>query len=799
MFLVNPFIYGGAAPPLPPNLLLNFQTGTTLGNFTFSRGSAATYVDSSGHLVQASSGVPRFEYKGAACLGMKKELGASNYCQNFNANPADLTGLTAGGDGAAILSIVTDPSNLLTTAVYDYGNTINLSSLCTGGKLVKLDNTGGGTAAWVEFTGNPPDTAAPYSMSLYAAVSGGAGTLSYGASGLATAAIPVSAVLLRAKLFNVTPDITGRNMRASIPAGAVMYCILNQIEKTPFPTSVIVVAGAQATRSNETLSDTGITSRSYYNAAAGAVMGEFDLDEIALQNSNQHFAILANGTGLTDCMSAYMVSGRSRIKSRTAIASALCPQTLGPNAGNSGVDLSSVDKTRDVFQAGFTWTAGTSLIQGVCNIVCGCLDVDPLLLSGPFASTLNRLDIGGRPSSESICGHIRSIKIWNTQPTIPQLGGQMNFTGAQAVIGTGQSNEAYSWGVGASNSGPENAFNSGEKNFVATLDAAYPSNRNYLMHVAQGGASYISASATNSFYYLAGDQFQILYYRALDMIKGFLAGGGTFLWITDNQGESDITNSQANIIAARNKIWSGYRAAIGNNDLYIVEEMIGRRDISSGNNTGYQCFRETQRYLATYYHNLVIAPERVIQPMGGDSVHMTNAGYAADAYLRSRKGLSATGQSVSGPVDGSVIHSASLASSTISVNLTHPSGITDFTPASAIQGFRFFDQATAPPAGTGPTGTEIAITAAVRTDATTITLSLASVPSTSGLLYYCFGEMFKSVPVDPTMLVRGNDAYALPLRSATMALPYNAAATQETWGDGTNTTWSDGTLTTWSG
>ncbi|MGH3577462.1 MAG: hypothetical protein ACRDU0_07895, partial [Mycobacterium sp.] len=140
MFLVNPFLYGSASPALPPNLNLNFQTGTVLGNFTFSRSTAALYVNSSAQLVSAPSGTPRFEYNGATCLGLKMEGSQTNYCTNHNANPTDLTGLTAGGAVAAVLSVVTDLSGLLNTAVYDYGNTIDLTAICSGLKLIKLDN-----------------------------------------------------------------------------------------------------------------------------------------------------------------------------------------------------------------------------------------------------------------------------------------------------------------------------------------------------------------------------------------------------------------------------------------------------------------------------------------------------------------------------------------------------------------------------------------------------------------------------------------------------------------------------------
>ncbi|HRC26917.1 MAG TPA: hypothetical protein PKX87_05750, partial [Alphaproteobacteria bacterium] len=93
---------------------------------------------------------------------------------------------------------------------------------------------------------------------------------------------------------------------------------------------------------------------------------------------------------------------------------------------------------------------------------------------------------------------------------------------------------------------------------------------------------------------------------------------------------------------------------------------------------------------------------------------------------------------------------------TVSVTIAHDSG-TDLTPSIGIEGFSFFD-------GTTP----IAITSAVRTNATTLTLTLASAPvSGTRTLYYGYDAM---VGLNTANVVRDNSPYALPLRAGKISL-----------------------------
>lgn len=87
--------------------------------------------------------------------------------------------------------------------------------------------------------------------------------------------------------------------------------------------------------------------------------------------------------------------------------------------------------------------------------------------------------------------------------------------------------------------------------------------------------------------------------------------------------------------------------------------------------------------------------------------------------------------------------------------IDHNSG-TDFTPTTGIEGFVFLDD-----------GVEIPITAAVRTNAALIILTLDSEPTGVEELYYGYGTMST---VDPTNLVEDNATVSLALLSNKITL-----------------------------
>lgn len=132
-------------------------------------------------------------------------------------------------------------------------------------------------------------------------------------------------------------------------------------------------------------------------------------------------------------------------------------------------------------------------------------------------------------------------------------------------------------------------------------------------------------------------------------------------------------------------------------------------------------------------------------------MHLNDTAQAALCRRTMRCIAAALGEAVSGPIMGPKVNNVSRSGTNVTVSLTHPVGITDFSPSSAIEGFVFTDN-----------GSPISITSAVKTNATTITLTLTSAPlSGIEVLKYAYGTCYG---VDYTKLVRGNDANNLPLQ-----------------------------------
>lgn len=115
--------------------------------------------------------------------------------------------------------------------------------------------------------------------------------------------------------------------------------------------------------------------------------------------------------------------------------------------------------------------------------------------------------------------------------------------------------------------------------------------------------------------------------------------------------------------------------------------------------------------------------------------------------------LKVLGASLTG-VDGASITNAVRSGTSLTVTITHDAG-TDFTPTTGIQGFKYFDGS----------GNDIAISSAVRTNATTITLTLAS--GVAGTLYYGYGWLYG---VTQASLVQGNASTSMPLRAVKISV-----------------------------
>lgn len=128
-----------------------------------------------------------------------------------------------------------------------------------------------------------------------------------------------------------------------------------------------------------------------------------------------------------------------------------------------------------------------------------------------------------------------------------------------------------------------------------------------------------------------------------------------------------------------------------------------------------------------------------------DFVHRTEADIIVDAQRTAVRAAEVMGLTAAGSGLGPTA-TWSRSGTTVTVTLTHGGG-TDFTPTTGITGFEFLDG-----------GTPISISSAVRTNATTITLTLASAPTGAEVLRYLHGT-------NPTITgaVVDNSALGLPL------------------------------------
>lgn len=148
------------------------------------------------------------------------------------ANPVDTTGLTKGGDAAAVLSVVDDTAALTAAG---------LIGVCSLGKVYKLDNSLGVDYAYVSISGPTGNTDAHSISVIGKRTAGTAGArLNSGAGSLA---ITFSGTIYsRYCANNITPESTARGLVIQASAGSVVYFILPQLEEGPFCTSPICKA-----------------------------------------------------------------------------------------------------------------------------------------------------------------------------------------------------------------------------------------------------------------------------------------------------------------------------------------------------------------------------------------------------------------------------------------------------------------------------------------------------------------------------------------------------------------------------
>lgn len=202
-------------------------------SFTFTRSSSA-WAWVNGELMAFAANEPRITEAGVLI-----EEARTNKCTNDNANPTSTAGITTGGDAAAVLSVVSDTEALAAAG---------LSGVCTSGMVYKFDNSAGTAVAALTINGVTGNTNT-HTVTAYVR---GTGSVQFRLAGVTDTNRTLTDSYERSVVI-ATPDTSTRNAYAVVPAGSVLYFILNQLEEGIFETTPIEVTGAAATRAPEVL------------------------------------------------------------------------------------------------------------------------------------------------------------------------------------------------------------------------------------------------------------------------------------------------------------------------------------------------------------------------------------------------------------------------------------------------------------------------------------------------------------------------------------------------------------------
>lgn len=169
-------------------------------------------------------------------VGEKSFHNGSSFVQN-------ISGLTLSGDVAAVLSIVTDETEIVKAG---------LARINPGYKVYKLDNSGGSTNATVLFSGATGNT----NVHSFKIPLRGTGTAVYGGnwSGSEQSTSAITASYVNYKKDGWAAANAGTQGKVTAYPASVVYFLLPQLEELPYATSIMPTAGATATRAATSLS-----------------------------------------------------------------------------------------------------------------------------------------------------------------------------------------------------------------------------------------------------------------------------------------------------------------------------------------------------------------------------------------------------------------------------------------------------------------------------------------------------------------------------------------------------------------
>lgn len=700
--------------------------------FTYTRNdTASTIRNGSGAWVSVAANAPRFDHNAAGtALGLRFEPPRTNKCTQRNFAPVTSAAGIAVTSGDGTASVVAD-SNVT-------GATISGSPFTTlqNGNVIELTGGSGGTTFTIsEQAGNT--NAHSWRVCIAAAATGYNGTLALtDGSGSQNIQNTTANTYYEYTRENVAPNNAIRQLRITLSAGRTIRIIGTQFEEGSFLTSPILTNAATGSRQREVCVALGLNLVNWFDTAQGAIVCEAIFDRVTGFDSQYAF-LASESTGLTNTMGFYLNTGSaSQARPRAIVATT--------NYQNDDVHKPIANKR---FPMAITWNSAE------CTAYAGSMRLERRTLPSAPVS-MDRIYIGGRPFGNAMSGWIKSLSVSNKPRSAAQLAVYM-FPATRtykAIASGGQSNKHGYF------RDQTTQMNAGEINAVAAMDSIWTTSENWLINGAENGSYAIKANDSN-----AGNSNANWWYdpatgsfgnRMADWEEMVTAFGISRIYAFDwDQGESDSASSVSALKDAWLAIFTRMRQVAGNKPVFITG--IGRR--GDGQYTNYNNVRQAQRELAAENAWIHLSVEKFIQPLA-DQVHYTDAGYGNHAAQHVRFMLGMLGETVAGGYAPPTITGASRIGTAVTVTIAHGAG-SDFTPTTAIAGFHFFDNTT-----------EITISSAVRTNATTITLTLASAPS-SGIetLYYGYGSLYGEV-ASYASLVKDNSPHTLPLGAKVLVL-----------------------------
>ena len=403
---------------------------------------------------------------------------------------------------------------------------------------------------------------------------------------------------------------------------------------------------------------------------------------------------------------------------------------------------------------GLTWDNA----NGEIWLVGGCASQDYSFSSGSFAAAgFSRLFVGSRNGgSETFTGTFEALEVGNKFLSVSELSYRMKHSQSFVIVGAGQSLMGGHW------RSQESTTEGGYLNMAETAAQSLTDQEILTLDGTTGASALTEDTNPSSYWWNRANQTPGPAYETfLAEIREYNIVPDWCLWA---QGESDSFDIEKegeisralykeNLLNTYNRMRSDL-----NPNMKIGIQGIGRRSGSFSNTGGIQSIREIQQELAFEYewiHMLGYSYDQALY----DEVHLDDAGYETLGARLIRRALDIDGETLSGSTYGPMITAAERSGTTISVTLSHDGG-TDFTPSSGIVGFRFFDDTS-----------EIAINSAVRDDASTVTLTLASEPSSgTETLYYCYDDAQDITNANIANVLRDNSPQALPAVPAMIKL-----------------------------